>query len=180
MRSARDRLDEDVDLRGLALAAGGVADHPAHGVAGRNRDQLLAGLERDVGDLVERGIELVKCALRVGIDLDGIDVAVLDRIDLGERIGLGDPLLGLLVVLGLVLLLRHAVSAGPASGNGFGTSTILTGGFSSGSRFAALNTGLSRMGISGTLTRVAQALSTSASVVAMAARREALIWALLE
>ena len=93
----------------LALAAGGVADHPAHGVAGRDRDQLLAGLERDVGDLVGGGVELVERALGVGIDLDGVDVAVLGRLDLGERVGLGDALLGLLVVLGLVLLLRDGL-----------------------------------------------------------------------
>ena len=67
----------------------------------------------------------------------------------------------------------------PGSGNGFGTSTILTAGFSSGSRFAALKAGLSRIGISGTLTRVAQALSTMASVAANAARRVGLISALL-
>ena len=101
-----DRLDQDVHLRGLALAAGGVADHPAHGVAGRHGDELLAGLQRDVGDLVGGGVELVEGALGVGIDLDGIDVAVLHRIDLGERIGFRHALLGLLVVLGPVLLLR--------------------------------------------------------------------------
>ena len=52
----------------------------------------------------------------------------------------------------------------PGSGSGFGTSTILTGGFSSASRFAALNGMLSsRIGISGTLTRVAQAATASTS-----------------
>ena len=57
-----DRLHQDVDLGALALAAGGVADDPAHGVAGRDRDQLLAGLQRDVGDLVGGGVELVERA----------------------------------------------------------------------------------------------------------------------
>jgi hypothetical protein len=101
-----DGLDQDVDLRLLALAARGVADHPAHGVAGRHRDQLLAGLEGNVGDLAGGGVELVEGAPGVGIDLDGIDVTVLHRLDLGERMGLRHPLLGLLVVLGLVPLLR--------------------------------------------------------------------------
>ena len=87
MRSGGDRLDQDVHLRVLALAAGGVADDPAHGVAGRDRHQFLAGLERDVGDLVDGGIELVERALGVGIDLDGVDEAVRGRLDFGGRIG---------------------------------------------------------------------------------------------
>ena len=79
--------------RVLAFAAGGVADHPAHGVAGRDRDQLLAGFERDVGHLVDGGIDLVERALGVGIDLDGVDVAVLGRLDAGRGVGRGDTVL---------------------------------------------------------------------------------------
>ena len=39
------RLDEDVDDSVLALAAQGVADDPAHGIAGGDGDELLAGLQ---------------------------------------------------------------------------------------------------------------------------------------
>jgi hypothetical protein len=55
----------------------------------------------------------------------------------------------------------------PGSGSGFGTSTILTGGFGSGSRLAALKEEPSRIGISGTRTVVAQAatLSVIATVI---------------
>ena len=108
------------------------------------------GSRRDVGDLVDGGVELVERALGVGIDLDGIDVAVLDGLDAGGRVGAGDALLGRALVL---LLSRPPSAAGfswPGSGNGFGTSTYSTGGFGSGSRLAALKAGLSRMGISGT------------------------------
>jgi hypothetical protein len=100
-------LTKDVDLRLLALAAGGGADDPAHGVASRDGDEFLARLEGNVGDLAGGRVELVEGAPGVGIDLDGVDVAVLHRLDLGERVGLCHALLGLLVVLGLVLLLRH-------------------------------------------------------------------------
>ena len=59
-------------------AALGVADDPAHGVAGGDgagADELLAGFERDVGDLARRGIDLIERAVGEGIDLDGVDVA---------------------------------------------------------------------------------------------------------
>ena len=82
-----DRLDEDVDDSVLALAAGGVADDPAHGIAGRDGDELFAGLQADVGDLIDGGIELIERAARVGIDLDGIDVAILAGLDAGGRAG---------------------------------------------------------------------------------------------
>ena len=100
-------LHQDVDDRLLALAAGGVTDDPAHRVAGRHRDELLAGLERDVGHLVDGGIDLVERALGVGIDLDGIDVAVLGGLDAGVGIGDGHALLWSLVVLRLLTLLRN-------------------------------------------------------------------------
>src|SRR5579883_2817486 len=38
-----DRLDKDIDLLCLSRAAGGVAHHPAHRVAGGDRRQRLAG-----------------------------------------------------------------------------------------------------------------------------------------
>jgi hypothetical protein len=83
-----------------ALAAGRIADHPAHGVAGRDRDQLLTRLQRDVRDLGRRGIELVEGALGVGVDLDGVDVAVLGGLDAGIGVRVGDALLRIFLVLG--------------------------------------------------------------------------------
>ena len=47
-------------------AALGVADHPAHGIAGGDRsgsDQLLASRQRDVGDLAGRCIDLIERAV---------------------------------------------------------------------------------------------------------------------
>ena len=85
------RLDEDVDLLGRARAALGVADDPAHRVAGGDRagaDQLLAGLQGDVGDLARRGIDLIERAVREGIDLHGVDVAVAHRLHARGGVGL--------------------------------------------------------------------------------------------
>ena len=48
------RLHEDMNLLACASTALGIADDPAHGVAGGDgagADELLTGLERDVGDL---------------------------------------------------------------------------------------------------------------------------------
>ena len=67
-----------------AGAAFGVADHPAHGVAGGNRagaDQLFAGFQRDVGHFAGRGIDLIERAIREGIDLDGIDIVRAGRLN---------------------------------------------------------------------------------------------------
>ena len=58
-------LDQDVDLFGGAGSALGVADDPAHGIAGGDgarAGELLAGLKRDVGDLARRGIDLIERA----------------------------------------------------------------------------------------------------------------------
>ena len=59
-----------------ARSALGVADDPAHGVAGGDgsgADELLARLQRDVGDLPRRGIDLIERARAIGIDLDRVD-----------------------------------------------------------------------------------------------------------
>ena len=51
------RLDQDVDTLGRARAAFGVADDPAHGIAGGNgtgADKLLTRFEGDIGDLAGR------------------------------------------------------------------------------------------------------------------------------
>ena len=76
-----------------ARAALGVADDPAHGVAGGDgagADELLAGFERDVGDLAGRGIDLIERAVGEGIDLDRVDVAGARRLHARGAIGLLD------------------------------------------------------------------------------------------
>jgi hypothetical protein len=83
------RLDEDVNLLGVGRPALGIADDPAHGVAGSNRagaDQLLALLQGDVGDLSGRGIDLVEGALGERKHLDGIHVTGAARLDSGGRV----------------------------------------------------------------------------------------------
>ena len=87
------RLDEDVDARRCRHAAVGLADDPAHRVAGRDRpgaDQLLARLQGDVGDLAGRGIDLVERALGVGIDLDRIQVVGPHRLHASGAVGFRD------------------------------------------------------------------------------------------
>jgi hypothetical protein len=56
------RLQQDVDAGRGPDRARGLADDPAHRVAGRDRAgarELLAGFKRDVGDLPGGGIDLV-------------------------------------------------------------------------------------------------------------------------
>ena len=60
----------------FADAAGGIADSPAHGVAGRDRprtDKLLAFLQCDVGDLSGGSVDLEQRAIGPGIFLDGVE-----------------------------------------------------------------------------------------------------------
>jgi Conjugal transfer protein len=57
-------------------------------------DELLARFKCHIGDLVHRGVELIEGALGVGIDLDGIDVAILDGLHPRGCIGARDALLG--------------------------------------------------------------------------------------
>ena len=81
-------------MGGRAGAALGVADDPAHRVAGGHRpraDELFAGLERNVGDLPDGGIDLIERALRPRIDLHGVDEAVANRLHPRGGIGLVDP-----------------------------------------------------------------------------------------
>ena len=67
------------------------------------------GSRRDVGDLVDGGVELVEGAGGVGIDLDGIDVAVLGGLDAGGLVGPGDALLGRAFVLGFLTRFGHGL-----------------------------------------------------------------------
>ena len=83
----RDRLDQHVSLAGRSRPALGVADLPLHRVPGGDRLQLLAGLERDIGDVHRSDVELVERPVAVRVDLDGVDVAGAGRIDAGGGIG---------------------------------------------------------------------------------------------
>ena len=77
------RLDQDVDALGRPGPALGIADDPAHGVAGGDRtgaDELLAGFERDVGHFAGCSVDLIERAVGEGIDLDGVDVAGARRL----------------------------------------------------------------------------------------------------
>ena len=87
------RLDQDMDALGGPGAALGVADNPAHRVAGGDgarADELLARFERDVGDLAGRSVDLIERAVRVGIDLDGVDIAGAGRLHARGTVGLVD------------------------------------------------------------------------------------------
>ena len=87
------RLDQDVDALGCARSAFGVADDPAHGIAGGDgagADELLARLERDVGDLAWRCIDLVERPLGERIDLDRVEVTRARRLHTRFAIGLVD------------------------------------------------------------------------------------------
>ena len=85
-----DRLDEDMHAGAGARTGQRVAHHPARRIAGRDRDQLLAGLQRDVRDLAGARIELVERAFRIRIDLDGVDIGVRRRLDPGRARPFGD------------------------------------------------------------------------------------------
>ena len=87
------RLHQDVDALGRAAAALGVADDPAHRVAGGDgagADELLARLERDVSDLARRGIDLIERAVGEGIDLDGVEITGPRRLHARRAIRLVD------------------------------------------------------------------------------------------
>ena len=93
------RLHQDMDLLGLGRAALGVADDPAHGVAGGDgtgADKLLARLQGDVRHLSRRGIDLIERAGREWIDLHGIDEAVAHRLDARCLVRLRDAVLRIL------------------------------------------------------------------------------------
>ena len=123
------RLDQNMDVLGRACPALGVADDPAHRVAGGDRagaDELLAGLQRDVGDLAGRGIDLIERAGRERIDLHRVDEAVADRLHPSGRIGLSDALLSDRFGSGGVLPPDMGFNC-PGSGSDFGTSTTSTG-----------------------------------------------------
>ena len=89
------RLDQDVDLLGCRRPAFGVADDPSDGVAGSDRsgaDELFAVLQRDVGHLSGRRIDLVERAFDERVDLHGIEVAAADRLNPSCCVGEVDAL----------------------------------------------------------------------------------------
>ncbi len=82
-----------MNFLGGARAALGIADNPAHGVAGGDgagADELLAVLQRDVGDLAGRRIDLVERPAGERIDLDRVDEAVAHRLNPRGCVGLVD------------------------------------------------------------------------------------------
>ena len=82
-----------MDALGRTGTALGIADDPTHGVAGGNGTrtyQLLAGLKCDVGHFAGRGIDLIERAIREGIDLDGVDIAIMARFDPRVLVGVCD------------------------------------------------------------------------------------------
>src|SRR6516165_10139174 len=84
------RLDLDVDAFRLPGPAFGVADDPAHRVAGGHRSgpyKLLAFLQSDIRYLSGGGIDLVQGAGGVRINLHGVDVAVARRLHACRLIG---------------------------------------------------------------------------------------------
>ena len=87
-----DGFDQHVRLCRRAGTADRIADHPADGVAGRDGDDLLTRLERDVADVPGRRIELVECAFRIGIDLDRVDIAVPAWLHRSGGVGVRDAL----------------------------------------------------------------------------------------
>ena len=118
-----------MDLLGGARAALGVADDPAHGVAGGDgagADELLAVLQRDVGDLARRRIDLIERAAGEWIDLHRVDEAVAHRLDARGGIGLVDALRRDPSASGVSSCRRSGFNC-PGSGSGFGSSTILIG-----------------------------------------------------
>jgi len=87
------RLDENVDALGRAGSALRIANDPADGIArrdGAGADELLARLERDVGDLAGRGVDLIEGAVRERIDLNGVEITGPRRLDSGGAIRLVD------------------------------------------------------------------------------------------
>lgn len=84
------RLHQDVDATRIAVAAFGVADNPAHRVAGGDRPragELLARLQGDVGDLSRCDVDLIEAARAVREHLDGLEVTLATRLDARGVIG---------------------------------------------------------------------------------------------
>jgi hypothetical protein len=106
----------------------GVADDPAHCVAGGHRacaDKLLPGLERDVGDLPDGGIDLIKRPLSPRVDLHRVNEAVAHRLDSCRLVCLVDASGRIRRLRGTPRLLHTLQLAG--SGSGRGSSTTVTG-----------------------------------------------------
>ena len=95
-----------MDALGRTCSALGIADDPAHGIAGSDRpgaDELLAFLQGNVRHLPRRGINLIERARRERIDLHRVDVTITGRLDAGRGIGFFDAFAG---VAGLRLRTR--------------------------------------------------------------------------
>src|SRR5258708_14027021 len=82
-----------MDAPGRTCSTLGIADDPAHGIAGRDRtgsDKVLALLEGDIRHLPWRGINLIERARRERIDLHCIDVAISARLHASGGVGFFD------------------------------------------------------------------------------------------
>ena len=109
----------------VPAAALGVADHPAHGITGGNRsraDQLLARLQRDIGDLSGRRIDLVERARAVRKHLHGIEIPASARLDACGVVGALDPSDRL---VGFARALLTATCRGPGWRNVKGSRTVI-------------------------------------------------------
>ena len=78
------RMPDDIGLtRTWARAVLPEPDNPTDGITCRDRDEFLARLQRDIADLPGAGIEPVERALRIGIDLDRVDITIDRGLDQG-------------------------------------------------------------------------------------------------
>jgi hypothetical protein len=69
----RERLHQDMRPLVRTAPAAGVADDPADCVACRDRHEVFARLQYDVGHHARRGEGLINRTLAIGIDLDGVE-----------------------------------------------------------------------------------------------------------
>ena len=86
----------------------------------------LAGLERDVGDLARRGVDLIERAGGEGIDLDRVEIVGARRLDARGAVRLVDAHMR----IGRFRAAACEPGSGfswPGNGSSFGSSTICTG-----------------------------------------------------
>src|SRR5262245_43302519 len=84
-----------MDPPGVAAAALGISNHPAHRVArgyGSRADQLLTWLQSNVRDLCRRRIDLIERAWAIWKHLNRVEIPRLPRLNAGRVVGTFDPL----------------------------------------------------------------------------------------
>ena len=87
LQAAADRLDQHDHLLVGAAALDGLAQHPAHRVAGGLGDQLLAGPKHDRGQEPRAGLERVEPPRLIVVEQGSVDVGV--GVGVGPRAGVG-------------------------------------------------------------------------------------------